>query len=163
MPASTPDRWALGLTIVAFALIVSYFSPVGCNGIAQEGLPTAKMQIGNRQFELEIASTDKARQRGLMYRPAMAEDHGMIFVFQQEEPLSFWMKNTLIPLDIIYMDSGGTVVSVKQMQPHDESGVPSEKPARYAIELNQGMAAKAGVKKGDRLVLPTEAVKASKN
>ena len=81
----------------------------------------------------------------------------MLFVFPDEDYRSFWMRNTLIPLDIVYLDAGGNVVSIKQMKPMDETGVPSDFPAKYAIEMNQGAAAKAGVKVGDVLNIPANA------
>ena len=115
---------------------------------------TVRMQIGNQQFTLEVAATPKSQQLGLMHRQSMPADRGMIFVFPQERQLSFWMKNTLIPLDIVYADKAGKVVSVKQMKPMDETPVPSDAPAKYAIELNQGTANRVGVKVGDVLQIP---------
>ena len=115
------------------------------------------MDIGKQPFVLELAATDPTRKHGLMHRQSMPADHGMIFVFPDEEPLSFWMKNTLIPLDIVYLDRNGKVVSIRQMKPLDESGVPSDEPAKYAIELNEGAAARAGVKVGDVLKIPPAA------
>ena len=79
----------------------------------------------------------------------MPADHGMIFVFRDESPRAFWMKNTLIPLDILYLDATGRVVSVKQMKPHDLTRVPSDGPAMYAIELNAGRR-RAGGREGGR-------------
>ena len=116
-----------------------------------------RMQVGSQPFVLEIAATDKTRQHGLMHRQSMPQDHGMLFVFADEQPLSFWMKNTLIPLDIVYLDRGGKVVSISQMKPLDETGIPSQFPAKYAIELNQGTAARVGVKVGDVLNVPPAA------
>jgi uncharacterized protein len=124
-------------------------------GEAEAG--TVRMQIGTQPFTLEVAATDKARQMGLMHRQSMPADRGMIFVFPEERHLGFWMKNTLIPLDIIYLDKDGKVVSVRQMKPRDESSVPSGAPAKYAIELNEGAARRAGVKAGDVLVIPAGA------
>jgi uncharacterized membrane protein (UPF0127 family) len=94
-----------------------------------------------------------------MFRDSMPPDHGMLFVFQTEERQGFYMRNTRIPLDILFLDSSGTVVSIHQMYPFDESSTLSAAPARYAIELNQGAAAAAGVKAGDRLSIPPEALK----
>jgi len=120
-----------------------------------KNLPTVKMKIGNRMFTLEVADTDETRETGLMNRESMAEDHGMIFVYDEDEPLNFWMKNTLIGLDIIYVNSKGKVVSIDRMKPRDTiTRHDSAAPARYAIELNEGMAAKAGVKAGDVLEIP---------
>jgi uncharacterized membrane protein (UPF0127 family) len=126
----------------------------GESGSPQTGLPTTQITIGNQQFTLEIASTDKAREIGLMYRDSMPADHGMIFVFPTADERTFWMKHTRIPLDILYVATDGRVVSVRQMQPFDLTGVPSNGPAKYAIELNQGAANAAGVKAGDQLQIP---------
>lgn len=116
-----------------------------------------RVPIGVETFTLELAATPRTQQLGLMHRKTMPQDHGMLFVFEDEQERSFWMKNTLIPLDIIYADAKGKVVSVKQMRPLDETSVPSDGPAKYAVELNQGAAARAGVKAGDVLSIPDEA------
>jgi uncharacterized protein len=118
---------------------------------------TVTVEIGGKPFTLEVAANDDDRQRGLMYRKSMPGDHGMLFVFPSERPLSFWMRNTLIPLDILYLDRFGKVVSVSQMKPLDETGVPSGWPAKYAIELNEGTANTVGVKAGDVIRIPAEA------
>jgi uncharacterized membrane protein (UPF0127 family) len=115
-----------------------------------------RMPLGRETFTLEIADDDSEQQWGLMARESMPADHGMIFVFPEESRRAFWMKNTLIPLDIVYVAESGRVVSVKQMQPRDETPVPSDGPAMYAIELNQGAAARAGIKAGDVLTIPNE-------
>ena len=132
-------------------------SCAGCQEQPQSNLPTVKMQIGSRQFTLEIAADDESRMRGLMRRDSMPADHGMIFVFAETKPLSFYMKNTRIPLDIVYIGGDAKVVSIKQMQPYDVSPVPSDAPAKWAIELNQGTAAAAGVSVGDALQIPEAA------
>src|SRR5215212_5947961 len=90
---------------------------------------TVTVEIGGKPFTLEVAANDDDRQRGLMYRKSMPGDRGMLFVFPSERPLSFWMRNTLIPLDILYLDRFGKVVSVAQMKALDETGVPSGWPA----------------------------------
>lgn len=127
---------------------------VGCNQQPSSGLATVTMQLGNKTFTLEVADQTEARTYGLMRRDSMPADHGMLFVFKSEEKLSFWMKDTRIPLDIIYIDANGRVVSVKQMKAFDLSGVPSDGAAKYAIELNKDAAAGAGVKAGMTLKLP---------
>ena len=122
---------------------------------AAEG--TVAVKLGTETFKVEVAATDRARQLGLMHRKSMPQDRGMLFVFPDERELSFWMKNTHIPLDIVYADRNGKVVSIKQMRPLDESAVPSDGPSKYAIEVNQGAAARAGVKAGDVISIPEEA------
>lgn len=117
---------------------------------------TVAMRIGRETFHLEVADTHAEQARGLMYRKSMPADHGMIFVNEEAAERSFWMKNTYIPLDILYLDAGGKVISIKQMTPHDLTGVTSDGPAMYAIELNQGAAIRARVTIGDRLSIPPE-------
>lgn len=106
------------------------------------------------EVEVEIADDDAKRQRGLMERTALAENAGMLFVFDREKPLSFWMKDTLIPLSIAYIDSGGRIVDLQDMQPLDETSHPSAKPAKYALEVNQGFFREHGVEVGNMVELP---------
>jgi hypothetical protein len=87
----------------------------------------------------------------------MPADHGMIFVFSDDQVRQFWMKNTRFPLDILFLDSAGKVVSVHQMQAYDLKETSSDFPARYALELNTGAAAESGVKVGDILDIPPPA------
>jgi len=132
---------------------------VGCrqSSTAPSGLPTVSMQVGQKTFTLEVANNDDTRQRGLMRRDTMPASWGMIFVFADADERAFWMENTRIPLDIIYLDESGKVISIKQMKPYDRSTVSSDGKARWAIELNQGAAAGAGVKVGDNLKIPESA------
>ena len=116
-----------------------------------------RIKIGSETFTLEVADTPAKQQLGLMHRKSMAPDRGMLFVFDDERERSFWMKNTHIPLDIIYADAKGTVVSIKPMKPLDETSVPSDGPAKYAVELNKGTAQRIGVRPGDVLAIPEEA------
>jgi uncharacterized membrane protein (UPF0127 family) len=105
---------------------------------------------------VEIADNDAERARGLMGRTALAEDRGMLFVFDEEQTLSFWMKNTLIPLSIAFMDSEGRIVDIQDMKPLDDDPphYVSAEPARYALEVNQGFFEERGIKVGDRADLP---------
>lgn len=103
------------------------------------------------EVEAEVADDDAERQRGLMERTALAEDAGMLFVFGRERPLSFWMKNTLIPLSVAYIDSEGRIVDIQDMQPLDETPHPSAEPAQYALEVNQGFFEERGIEAGDRV------------
>lgn len=120
-------------------------------------LRTVQMQIGNRLFTLEVAENDDDRARGLMHREWMPADHGMIFVFDREQRMGFWMKNTLIPLDILYVSETGRVVTIAQMKPLDLNPAPSRAPAKYAIELNAGTAKEVGVEVGDVIKIPEAA------
>lgn len=131
---------------------------IGCRQPAPaSGLPTVAMQLGQQKFTLEIANTEETRERGLMRRDSMPADHGMIFVFTDAAPRGFYMRNTRIPLDIVFVDEDGTIVSIKQMRQYDETTTPSDGPAKWAIELNKGAAASAGLKVGDKLQIPESA------
>jgi uncharacterized membrane protein (UPF0127 family) len=105
---------------------------------------------------VEIADTDAERQTGLMERTTLDADAGMLFVFDQEQTLSFWMKNTLIPLSIAYIDSEERIVDIQDMQPLDDlpPQYVSAEPAQYALEVNQGFFEERGVTVGDMVELP---------
>ena len=101
---------------------------------------------------IEFAKNDEERALGLMYRSSMDEHQGMWFIFPEEAPRSFYMRNTEIPLDIIYLDKDKKVVSIaKNARPYDETSLPSEKPAMYVLEINGGLSDKWGIEKGDRM------------
>jgi uncharacterized membrane protein (UPF0127 family) len=115
--------------------------------------PTAVLK--GQRFDIEIADTESARERGLMFRDSMPASHGMLFLFEQPAVQTFWMKNTHIPLDILYFDQNYKLVSAQQRVPPCRSEpcvvYPSTGPAQYVLELNAGMADKLGVKPGDEL------------
>ena len=101
---------------------------------------------------IEVADTPYKRQTGLMYRKQMDLNQGMLFVFDEERPQSFYMKNTYIPLDIIYIGKNHTVVSIqKDAKPLDEKSLPSEGPAQYVLEINSGLSDQWELKKGDTI------------
>ncbi len=108
------------------------------------------------RVRVEIADDMNEMSRGLMGRTALAEDAGMLFVYPEERVLSFWMKDTLIPLSIAFMDSGGRIVDIQEMKALDDTPphYESAEPARYALEANKGFFAERGVKVGDRAELP---------
>jgi uncharacterized membrane protein (UPF0127 family) len=132
-------------------------APDDTGSASQEGSSTVTINASSGELvevRVEIADNFIEREKGLMGRTALAEDAGMLFVFDSEQPLSFWMKDTLIPLSIAYMDGEGRIVDIQDMQPLDETEHPSAKPAEYALEVNQGFFAERGVKVGDKAELP---------
>lgn len=106
---------------------------------------------GARSFQVELADDDAERTKGLMFRESLAADRGMLFDFGDSAPRSFWMKNTLVPLDIIFIGEDGRVQNVGSGIPFSEAPVPSAGSARYVLELNAGTAAKLGVQPGDKV------------
>jgi uncharacterized membrane protein (UPF0127 family) len=117
----------------------------------------SNFKIGTTPIHAYIADNDEKRAEGLMYISKLPEDTGMLFVFDQEEPLAFWMKNTLIPLSIGFFDRTGTLVDVQEMEPARsmvQVEVPtyrSKKPATFALEMNKGWFAKRKVAVGSKL------------
>ncbi|HEY9842421.1 MAG: DUF192 domain-containing protein [Candidatus Sericytochromatia bacterium] len=111
------------------------------------------LELGDKRLQIELACTPAEQQRGLMFRRELAEDKGMLFVFASERPLSFWMKNTYLALSIAYLDAAGKIVDLQDMQPLDETSHPSAKPARYALEVNQGWFRRHGVSVGQQIRL----------
>lgn len=103
-------------------------------------------------LDIEIADTEFDTQTGLMYRDSMEDNQGMLFVFEDIKPRSFYMKNTRMPLDIIYVNEKGKIVSFqKNAKPFDESSLPSNFPAQYVLEINAGLADKWNLKVGDSI------------
>ncbi|GAB1855786.1 hypothetical protein MHTCC0001_06200 [Flavobacteriaceae bacterium MHTCC 0001] len=104
------------------------------------------------KFDIEIADTDFDIQTGLMYRNSMKSNRGMLFIFEDERERFFYMKNTKISLDIIYINSNKKIVSFqKNATPFDETSLPSGKPAKYVLEINGGLVDELGLKVGDSI------------
>lgn len=103
---------------------------------------------------VELATTPESRQLGLMYRSELGPERGMLFVFPEKEPRSFWMRNTKIPLDILYVEDDGTIVNVhERTTPFSEKSLPSAAPVRFVLEVEGGFCEKHGVRAGDRVRL----------
>ena len=121
--------------------------------------PEGTLQAGTCTFLLEVADTGEERARGLMNRPSLPPDRGMLFVWEEESVRGFWMLNTLISLDILFIDGEGTVVDIQTMVP--EPGVPASEltiyqsagPAQYALEVNAETAERCGIVVGDPVTL----------
>ena len=130
---------------------------------AQPELPTVTLAIrtsGGEEVEVraEVADERAERQTGLMGRTELAPDAGMLFVFGRERDLSFWMRNTLIPLSIAYISADGRIVDIQDMEPLDDEppSYASAEPAKYALEVNQGFFAERGVEVGGTVEIPQE-------
>ncbi len=105
---------------------------------------------GEHVFQVEIADTPRAQQLGLMFRRDMPADEGMLFDFGTERPASFWMKNTYIPLDMLFIKADGTIESIaKRTTPLSEKSVPSQGPVRFVLEINGGLSDELGIAPGD--------------
>ncbi|MGN6683335.1 MAG: DUF192 domain-containing protein [Devosia sp.] len=106
---------------------------------------------GDFAFTLEIADTEAQRERGLMFRTSLAPDAGMLFDYHQEQQAAFWMQNTLIPLDMIFIAADGTVKTIHvNARPMDPTSIPSEVPVRFVVEIAGGRSQEIGLKVGDK-------------
>ena len=113
------------------------------------------LEVGEQRIRVELACTRAEQMQGLMFRESLPENEGMLFIFSQEQTLAFWMKNTLIPLDIAYLDSRGEIVDIQSMEPRSLQTHPSKRPAQYALEMNAGWFAKHDVTPGTLVNIPS--------
>ncbi|MDR2477997.1 MAG: DUF192 domain-containing protein [Treponema sp.] len=104
-------------------------------------------------LKVELARTPQERSQGLMRRGSLADGEGMLFIFERDEALSFWMKDTLIPLSIAFIASDGRITEIRDMRPRDLSAVRSSRSVRYALEVPQGWFTRAGVQTGDTVII----------
>jgi uncharacterized membrane protein (UPF0127 family) len=134
------------------ALGLAAISLTACASVAKD---SAWVELKGKRFSVEVADDEAERERGLMFRDDMAADHGMLFIHDGEQMQAYWMKNTKIPLDIIYFDHARKLVSVAHAPPCSLGDrcppFPSEGPALYVLELNAGTVDKLGAKAGDVL------------
>ncbi|WP_127524174.1 DUF192 domain-containing protein [Mesorhizobium sp. Z1-4] len=156
-------RLAAYLAILPSTLLLAA-SLYGTLALAQGGQPMLlpvdpapliiETQSGPRSFSVEIADEGSERARGLMYRQNLPETRGMLFVFENTRRVAFWMKNTPLPLDLIFIGEDGKVSTVGQGEPFSEAPIAAAGPVRFVLEVHQGTAAGLGVAPGDRLHHP---------
>ena len=113
--------------------------------------PTISLSINGHQLVAEIATTEAARTIGLSHRFSLAPDHGMLFVFSAPQILSFWMRDTYVPLSIAFIDADGRIVNIEDMLRQTDTTHLSQAPAKYALEMKKGWFAQRGIVAGDRV------------
>lgn len=152
------SRKSLVLAIALILVIVMAVMYLPENDTSNSGLINASFGNSTGAWALlEVAENDTEREEGLMNRTELGKNEGMLFVFPQEDERTFWMKNTLIPLDIIYLDSEKTVVDVDTAYPEPNTSeenltrYPSERPAKYVVEVNAGFAENNSIRKGSKV------------
>lgn len=112
-------------------------------------------KTGVHVFSVEIADTEPEREKGLMYRKRLPDGHGMLFDFHQDQQVGFWMKNTYIPLDMIFIRGDGRIVSIaRDAEPLSEKVIYSAAPVRAVLEVKAGTVARLGIAPGDRVANP---------
>lgn len=152
------------VSVLRALLYLALLFPVAASA-APPALPTESINIdtktGPHPFTVEVAADDESRERGLMYRTAMAPDAGMLFDFRTPQPVSFWMENTVLPLDMLFVRADGTIARIKSnATPYSRENIPSGEPVQLVIELNAGRAAALGIAEGGRVHAPQLAPKA---
>jgi uncharacterized protein len=114
----------------------------------------ALTEQGEQHFTVEIAETPEEQARGLMFREEMNDDHGMLFAFPETRRTSFWMRNTPMPLDLVFIAEDGHVVSVEQGEPFSLEPIGPDEPVRFVLEIKAGIAQDTGIEPGTRLSHP---------
>jgi uncharacterized membrane protein (UPF0127 family) len=146
----SPQRRAVG-SILALTIAAALTSIAHAQTLKVEPLDIATAK-GVYHFKVEIADTNGTRERGLMYRKSLAGDRGMLFDFKTPQSVAFWMKNTLIPLDMVFIGQDGRIVSIaRNAQPMDESPIPSGGDVRGVLELRGGRAGEIDAEPGDKV------------
>jgi uncharacterized protein len=137
---------------LAAAILVS-LAAVSCSSPARTKAPVT-LSLGGKTVIVELAQNDADRERGLMFRDSLEDGKGMLFVFPSDQRLSFWMKNTKVPLSIAYISHDGTIKEIFDMKPFSLDTTASSFSVRYALEVPQGYFSRIGVKPGDKIGLP---------
>ncbi len=155
-PRSAPLalRILIALTVAAPAGVASPIAAYAQAAAKQAALEPMRIrtQSGDHLFSVEVMRTDPERERGLMYRRFLPADRGMLFDFKSEQSVAMWMKNTYIPLDMVFISRAGVVVNIAEnAEPLSERIIPSNAPSYAVLELNAGIARSIGLKRGDRV------------
>ena len=124
---------------------------LGISAMAHAEMPRIELSAGIYRIHAEVAATETDRQQGLMHRQSMAEQQGMLFVFERSERFCMWMKNTHLPLSVAFIDDAGTILNIEDMAPRTEDSHCAVQPARYALEMNLGWFAKRGLRGGSKV------------
>src|SRR5688500_12547958 len=114
-------------------------------------LPEITLTVGAHKLTAEVASTDATRATGLMHRRMLPENRGMLFIFPDVAMHGMWMMNTHVPLSVAFLDTKGVIINIADMTPHTQDSHSAARPAKYALEMNQGWFRKRGIKPGDRV------------
>ena len=128
--------------------IISILLAFSASGTEQSRLPVLTLNIGIHLIQAEAAIKDEERAQGLMFRKKMEQNEGMIFRFNRTDQVCMWMKNTLLPLSVAFIDENGNIINIEDMRPETLDAHCAKKPARYALEMNQGWFKSKNIKPG---------------
>jgi uncharacterized protein len=152
LPSFPPKQFAMTVRSISrkAMLFVALLAAVSTQAIGQQTVqfPVTSLNAGIYVIKAEVAARDAERQQGLMYRQKMGPNEGMVFLFEAPAGVCMWMKNTLIPLSVAFIDENGTIINIEDMQPQTTDSHCAKKPVRYALEMNQGWFKKKNIKPG---------------
>ena len=132
--------------VLLFALLLAVSTAAAC-----AELPQTVLAIGQHKLTAEVANTDATRSTGLMHRRMLPENRGMLFIFPDIALHGMWMMNTHLPLSVAFLDKEGIIINIADMTPHTQDSHNAMRPAKYALEMNQGWFKKRGIKPGDKV------------
>ena len=135
----------------SFMRLLALVSLVALPALAQQQLPVVQLNAGMHLIRAEVAADYASRMTGLMHRSSMPSNAGMLFIFDDDQRQCMWMKNTLIPLSVAFIDESGAIINVEEMAPQTEDSHCATRPSRYALEMNKGWFAARGLKPGSRI------------
>ena len=138
----------VGLALVTSVLITSN---IPCLAQGTQKLPITELTVGMYLIKAEVAADSAQHQQGLMYREKMAQNEGMLFVYEAPAKACMWMKNTRIPLSVAFIDPDGKIVNIEDMKPQTLDSHCGKKPVRYSLEMNQGWFRQRNIKPGDEI------------
>ena len=145
----------LAFVLLALSVMLGHGPALAADSSAALKPPSfKKILVGKTPLRVEVADTPEKQERGLMFRQSMPDNEGMLFVFKEPHEMGFWMRNTLIPLDIAFVGSDAIILNIHQAKPLDDSiNYRSAGAAKYVIETNQGWFARHGIRPGDKVTL----------
>jgi uncharacterized membrane protein (UPF0127 family) len=137
-------------TLLSIKLALTGLAVASTLAFAQQAqkFPAIQVTAGIHVIRAEVAATESDRRQGLMFREKMGQNEGMVFLFEGPAQICMWMKNTLIPLSVAFLDADGKIINIEDMQPHSTESHCAKKPALYALEMNQGWFKQKNIKPG---------------
>lgn len=153
-PLRSPHPWARLLAGAGLAAVVAAAVPAFAQPAPQPRLPAVRLQAGMHIVLAEVAATPRTREIGLMMRERLGPNEGMLFVFEEPRAWCFWMRNTLLPLSIAFLDDDGRIVNVADMAPRSEDSHCAAAPVRFALEMEKGWFARRALAPGAQLANP---------
>ena len=147
-----PSKKTLRSTLLGSAFLALAPLSLLLNAAAAHAqMPRMELTAGMHRIEAEVAANMQHRMQGLMHRQSLPANQGMLFVYPRAERHCMWMRNTLIPLSVAFLDENGRIINIANMQPHSEDNHCASAPARFALEMNQGWFAGKGIRGGQKI------------